>query len=151
MPTEARIRERAYQLYEQSGGAPGHEWDNWLRAEAELMAEVAPSLPRKWHWHYRALQHLRTVLQRERDEHAAAVRAPLPRDGADAADVASDQSENETVLASISREDVELVEVEAALKRIEVGTYGVCEATGEPIAAERLRVVPWTRVNVVRK
>jgi DnaK suppressor protein len=38
-----------------------------------------------------------------------------------------------------------LGEVEAALQRIHEGTYGVCEACGEPIGAERLSAIPWAR------
>jgi DnaK suppressor protein len=36
-------------------------------------------------------------------------------------------------------------EIHDALLRIERGDYGVCEECGEPIAPERLDVVPWTR------
>jgi HSP20 family molecular chaperone IbpA len=32
-----RIRERAYQLFEQSGREPGNESANWLRAESEIV------------------------------------------------------------------------------------------------------------------
>ena len=38
-----------------------------------------------------------------------------------------------------------LIDVEAALKRLEQGTYGRCVATGRPIAEERLRLFPWVR------
>jgi DnaK suppressor protein len=31
-----------------------------------------------------------------------------------------------------------------ALKRIDDGTYGVCEIDNEPIEVERLRAIPWT-------
>jgi RNA polymerase-binding protein DksA len=34
--------------------------------------------------------------------------------------------------------------IDAALMRIEDGTYGICTSCGEPIAAERLEAVPWT-------
>ena len=34
--SEETVRDRAYQLYEQRGGEPGHDWDDWLRAEREL-------------------------------------------------------------------------------------------------------------------
>jgi len=34
--------------------------------------------------------------------------------------------------------------IDAALKRIEAGTYGICSKCGEPIGAERLEAVPWT-------
>lgn len=29
------IRTRAHELYEQRGGEPGHDWDDWLQAERE--------------------------------------------------------------------------------------------------------------------
>lgn len=38
-----------------------------------------------------------------------------------------------------------LAEVDAALKRIDDGTYGICEVCGKPIGEERLRAIPWTR------
>lgn len=34
--------------------------------------------------------------------------------------------------------------IDAALKRVDEGTYGICTNCGEPIAAERLEAVPWT-------
>jgi len=37
---EDRIRLRAYELYEQRGGAAGQALDDWLRAEAELTSEM---------------------------------------------------------------------------------------------------------------
>jgi RNA polymerase-binding protein DksA len=38
-----------------------------------------------------------------------------------------------------------LGEIDAALKRIDNGTYGICEACGKPIGEERLEAIPWTR------
>jgi Protein of unknown function (DUF2934) len=35
---EAEIRRRAYQLYEQRGRTPGHENEDWLLAEREVLA-----------------------------------------------------------------------------------------------------------------
>ncbi len=37
--TEDLIRERAYQLYEGRGCENGHDLDDWLRAEAEVMGK----------------------------------------------------------------------------------------------------------------
>ena len=34
---EAEIRRRAYELYEQRGRMDGHELDDWLQAEAEVL------------------------------------------------------------------------------------------------------------------
>lgn len=33
---EQEIRNRAYEIYLQRGGQPGHELEDWLRAEREL-------------------------------------------------------------------------------------------------------------------
>ena len=35
---DAKIRERAYQLYLERGSIPGHENEDWLRAEREIRA-----------------------------------------------------------------------------------------------------------------
>jgi RNA polymerase-binding transcription factor DksA len=37
-----------------------------------------------------------------------------------------------------------LREIEAALRRIEDGTFGVCRTCGRPIEPERLEYLPWT-------
>ena len=34
---ENRIRNRAYQLYEQRGSVDGFAWDDWFQAEAEVL------------------------------------------------------------------------------------------------------------------
>lgn len=41
-----------------------------------------------------------------------------------------------------------LAEIENALKKIESGTYGFCEDTGEPIAQARLEALPYARYTV---
>lgn len=42
-------------------------------------------------------------------------------------------------------------EIEAALKRMEDGTYGICEKTGKDIPYERLKAVPYTRYSIDAK
>jgi hypothetical protein len=39
-PSEEAIRRRASELYERSGRIEGRDWENWLAAEAELLAEL---------------------------------------------------------------------------------------------------------------
>jgi RNA polymerase-binding transcription factor DksA len=41
-----------------------------------------------------------------------------------------------------------IAEIDAALHRIDLGTYGVDEETGDPIDPERLDAVPAARTNV---
>jgi hypothetical protein len=40
---EAAIRRRAQELSEQRGGAPGHEVEDWLQAETEILAKHKPA------------------------------------------------------------------------------------------------------------
>ena len=48
-----------------------------------------------------------------------------------------------TALLAAARERV--AEVDAALRRVDAGTYGVCERCGQPIAAARLDARPFAR------
>src|SRR4051794_17981754 len=66
----------------------------------------------------------------------------------------SDNHLAETATATVDREidysleensEEMLEEIEAALGRIDDGTYGTCEACGKSIGAERLEAIPWTR------
>jgi len=41
-----------------------------------------------------------------------------------------------------------LDQIDAALGRIEDGTYGRCEVDGEPIPEERLRALPWATLCI---
>jgi RNA polymerase-binding protein DksA len=41
-----------------------------------------------------------------------------------------------------------LVEIDAALQRIEDGTYGICEVCGKPIGPDRLDAIPWARLCI---
>ena len=40
MNLEEQIRVRAYQLYEERGYTPGHEAEDWLVAEREVLGRV---------------------------------------------------------------------------------------------------------------
>jgi RNA polymerase-binding protein DksA len=44
-----------------------------------------------------------------------------------------------------------IAEIEAALERIEAGTYGICVVCGKPIAAERLEAVPYATLCIEDK
>ena len=61
------------------------------------------------------------------------------------ADLGSDNYEKEFTLGLIEGERELLREIDAALGRIQDGTYGVCEATGRPISKARLKARPWAR------
>ena len=39
VPSDGKIRERAYELYERRGRGPGQDEQDWLRAEKELLKQ----------------------------------------------------------------------------------------------------------------
>jgi len=41
--------------------------------------------------------------------------------------------------------------VERALEKLDEGTYGTCERCGNPIGADRLEAIPWTRLCITCK
>ena len=41
-----------------------------------------------------------------------------------------------------------LADIDAALKRIDEGTYGICTSCGKPIAVERLEALPWATLCI---
>jgi len=63
------------------------------------------------------------------------------------ADVGSDHYEQELTLGLIEGEKALLGEINQALERIEKGTYGICQATGQPINKARLNATPWTKYS----
>ena len=101
--------------------------------------------PPKWAWHHRTLTRLHEVLVAARREHAAATRLPHERGGADALDFTEGELELRDLRAELAHEDSALAEVEAALRRLREGRYGICEDSGARIPAARLRALPWTR------
>lgn len=63
-------------------------------------------------------------------------------------DIASNERERELTLMLGDRDRDKLSEIEDALERIKDASYGACEECGEPIAEDRLRALPFTRVCV---
>ena len=64
------------------------------------------------------------------------------------ADIGTDNYEQEFALELMNGERKLLQEIDAALERIEQGTYGICEGKGTPIAKARLEAQPWARYCV---
>jgi len=45
----------------------------------------------------------------------------------------------------------QIEEIDRALHKMEIGTYGICEVSGTPIPRERLKAIPWARERVEYK
>ncbi len=66
-------------------------------------------------------------------------------------DIASEEDEREKFLIMIEKQQDKIDEINAALDRIELGTYGVCEDTGKKIQKERLEAIPHARYSMEAK
>jgi len=67
------------------------------------------------------------------------------------ADAGSDAAERERMYQMIGRQQTFVGHLDRALRRIENRTYGLCRATGQPIAKERLMAVPHTETSIEAK
>ncbi len=103
------------------------------------------------------LQELKTKLLEEQSrlkEELSRFAKPVGQDNYETTyqDMGTDRDDNATEVEEYSDNvalegalEHQLKEVEAALDRMEQGTYGICEATGQAIPVERLRVYPAAR------
>ncbi len=64
------------------------------------------------------------------------------------ADQGTDAYEQEFTLNLVEKDRVLLREINVALLKIQNGTYGICEGTGQPISPARLEAQPWARHSI---
>jgi DnaK suppressor protein len=87
------------------------------------------------------------VLREHEDHEEELDEGALDREPGDPADLAESAREDHDRIAK-AEHDLELLEeVDHALTRMDAGTYGLSEASGQPIPYERLRAVPWARFD----
>lgn len=80
---------------------------------------------------------------------SAPTRAGIDReDGRDFGDLASQDAEADLFLALCGRGHDALRDIDDALRRMDGGTYGLCEVTGELISVDRLRALPFARLTI---
>ena len=66
----------------------------------------------------------------------------------DLADRASSETDRAIELRARDRQRKLIAKIDAALQRIEDGTYGFCEETGEPISLKRLEARPIATLSI---
>jgi DnaK suppressor protein len=64
------------------------------------------------------------------------------------ADAGSDAYDRDFALSLLSQEQDALYEIDQALRRVELGTYGKCEMSGKQIPRARLEAIPFARFTV---
>jgi RNA polymerase-binding transcription factor DksA len=104
-------------------------------------------IPARWSQHYDQLCAERDRLEARDCSAPETCRTKLD----DLTEGASDESEANISLVATSATQDTIFEVLTALGRIERGTYGICELTGDPIEAERLKAIPWARYSLLRQ
>jgi DnaK suppressor protein len=96
------------------------------------------------------IQKFRDVLSQKRDDLAAIVQRKKEEEVedigvGDEADIATHSVEKEMLFELTDSEKQTLDMVEAALRKMEKGFYGVCESCQKGIPRMRLQVMPWAR------
>ena len=64
------------------------------------------------------------------------------------ADMGTDNYEQEFTLGLVEKDRNLLREINAALAKIQNGTFGICEGTGKPISKPRLEAQPWAKYSI---
>lgn len=117
-----------------------------LNKPAMFVQETAR--PPRWRKQRRKLLKLRNEVLQAIQQLKTAACEESPNYSMHMADAATDTFDRDLVLGLASFEQEGLYEIDAALKRIESGTYGICELTGQPIAWRRLEAIPWARFSL---
>ena len=102
----------------------------------------------EWVKYYKNLYMLRRRLKNQMSGLADDSAQEVSSFGMHMADTGTDHFNRDFALSLLSADQDALYEVEQALKRIQKGTYGLCEMTGKPIPKTRLEAIPWTRFTV---
>ncbi|MFI4986262.1 MAG: RNA polymerase-binding protein DksA [Alphaproteobacteria bacterium] len=92
-----------------------------------------------WRWRDEILRESRETLNQLQAE-----REHLP----DLADRASTETDRSIELRARDRQRKLISKIDAALSRIEDGTYGYCDETGEPISLKRLEARPIATLSI---
>jgi DnaK suppressor protein len=90
-------------------------------------------------WREEILREAQETLQHLQDEN---------QNHPDLADRASSETERAIELRARDRQRKLIAKIDAALQRIDDGTYGFCEETGEPISLRRLEARPIATLSI---
>jgi DnaK suppressor protein len=116
--------------------------------EAYKPSDDEPFMNERQRFYFRRkLLHWKDEILRESRETIAALQNEN-ENHPDVADRASSETDRAIELRARDRQRKLIAKIDAALARIEEGTYGYCEETGEPIALKRLDARPIATLSV---
>lgn len=125
------------------------------KSRRKATAESEKPVHEKYKRYYKLLLDLRAHLSAGIELHSEETLKRSSKDdsgdlssyGQHMADAGTDTFDRDFALSLVSSEQEALSEIEAAIKRVHEGTYGICEITGRPIGKVRLLAVPFTRYS----
>ncbi|HEY2812465.1 MAG TPA: TraR/DksA C4-type zinc finger protein [Acidimicrobiales bacterium] len=99
------------------------------------------------------LEHVRSGFDSEHlhDESEDESMSELSHLAQHSADVATETFEREKDFSILEQVEAELADVERAMRRIDDGSYGTCEACGSPIGDDRLEAMPAARFCIAHQ
>lgn len=116
--------------------------------EAVFSEEPPEWVKPEWIKYYRNLYMLHKRLKNQMSGLAEDSAQEISSFGMHMADAGTDHFDRDFALSQLSADRDAVYEVEQALKRIQKGSYGICEMTGKTIPKNRLEAIPWTRYTV---
>lgn len=111
-------------------------------------ASRSKAIDPEWERYRQILFDLREQLVRQMNGLAKESAEQLPGYSMHMADSGTDNFDRDFALSLLSSDQDAIYEIDEALKRIERGSYGVCELTGKTIPKARLDAIPWARFTV---
>ena len=118
------------------------------KAATKSKGEPESHVKAEWQKYYKNLLDLRERLLHQMSGLAKESAEEMASYSLHMADSGTDNFDRDFALSLLSSDQDAIYEIEEALKRIEKGTYGVCELTGKTIPKARLDAIPWTRFTV---
>lgn len=123
--------------------------DKSVEMNAEMNPEKNGKLSRE------NLDAIKEILRRKRSDlvqyqatQLSALYSPERHHLADLEEMASDTMDTDSVCALVDIGSSTLAEIDAALEKIDDGTYGVCELCEQPIHPDRLEILPFASLCV---
>jgi RNA polymerase-binding protein DksA len=124
-------------------------------AKAKSKSAKGPLTPKDLEHFQSLLLAERTRLEEEREQirsRAGSVDGALPEEGEggddDTADLAAAMMDKEMDLSVEDEIEDMLGAIDHALQKIEDGTYGICDMSGQQIPKSRLELIPWAALTV---
>jgi RNA polymerase-binding transcription factor DksA len=117
-------------------------------AKKKSAAELRETIRPEWRKYYDHLVELRERLLQQMNGLAKESAEEMEGYSLHMADSGTDNFDRDFALSLLSADQDAIYEIDEAIKRIQKGTYGICELTHKPIPKARLEAIPWTRFTV---